>query len=157
MGSDAPGNCGAKPMTMPHVTIYTDGGCEPNPGRGGWGALIITDGITRELSGYEASTTNNRMELTAAIEALKNLTEPSVVELFTDSQYLKRGITEWMTKWLSKNWRGSNGPVLNQDLWQALLNAEKPHRVTWHWVKGHADNIYNQRADLLSQQARKRV
>jgi ribonuclease HI len=144
-------------MTMPHVTIYTDGGCEPNPGRGGWGALIITDGITRELSGYEASTTNNRMELTAAIEALKNLTEPSVVELFTDSQYLKRGITEWMTKWLSKNWRGSNGPVLNQDLWQALLNAEKPHRVTWHWVKGHADNIYNQRADLLSQQARKRV
>jgi ribonuclease HI len=144
-------------MTMPHVTIYTDGGCEPNPGRGGWGALIIIDGVTRELSGYEACTTNNRMELTAAIEALKNLTEPSVVELFTDSQYLKRGITEWMTKWLSKNWRGSNGPVLNQDLWQALLNAEKPHRVTWHWVKGHADNIYNQRADLLSQQARKRV
>ena len=141
-------------MSLPRVTIYTDGGCDPNPGRGGWAAVIITDGKTTELSGFDPDSTNNRMELTAAIRALKSLKEPSQVELHTDSQYLQKGITEWMAGWLRKNWRGSNGPVLNQDLWKELLAAEKPHEVTWKWVRGHAGNRFNARADALVHQAR---
>ena len=141
-------------MTQPMVTIYTDGGCDPNPGRGGWAALIQADGKTIELSGCDPKSTNNRMELTAAIQALKALKEPSKVTLFTDSQYLQRGIEEWMPGWLRKNWRGSNGPVLNQDLWKELLAAEKPHDVTWRWIKGHSGNRFNARVDTLVHQAR---
>jgi len=141
-------------MTSPHVIIYTDGGCDPNPGRGGWAALLLADGLEKELLGCAPVTTNNRMELTAAIEALRALKHPSVVDLYTDSQYLMRGITEWMPKWLVKNWRGSNGPVLNKDLWQALLVETARHKIKWHWVKGHSTDRYNQRVDELVQKAR---
>ena len=141
-------------MTSPHVIIYTDGGCDPNPGRGGWAALLLADGLEKELLGSAPVTTNNRMELTAAIEALHALHHPSMVDLYTDSQYLMRGITEWMPKWLAKNWRGSNGPVLNKDLWQALLAETSRHMIRWHWVKGHSTDRYNQRVDELVQKAR---
>jgi len=116
--------------------------------------VIQIDGKTTELSGCEAQSTNNRMELTAAIQSLKSLKEASTVTLYTDSTYLQKGITEWMPGWLRKNWRGSNGPVLNVDLWKELLDAEKPHEVTWKWVKGHSANRFNARADALVHQAR---
>lgn len=141
-------------MTPPIVTIYTDGGCDPNPGRGGWAAIIQINGKTTELSGCDPDSTNNRMELTAAIQGLKALKEPSAVTLFTDSTYVQKGMTEWMPGWLRKNWRGSSGPVLNVDLWKELLEAAKPHKVTWTWVKGHSSNRFNDRADALVHQAR---
>jgi ribonuclease HI len=141
-------------MTSPRVIIYTDGGCDPNPGRGGWAALLLSGGLEKELLGSTPVSTNNRMELTAAIEALRALNHPSLVDLYTDSQYLMRGITEWMPKWLAKNWRGSNGPVLNKDLWQALLAETSRHTIKWHWVKGHSSDKYNQRVDELVQKAR---
>lgn len=141
-------------MTPPRVIIYTDGGCDPNPGRGGWAALLLADGMEKELLGSAPVTTNNRMELTAAIEALRALTHPSTVDLYTDSQYLMRGITEWMPKWLIRNWRGSSGPVLNKDLWQALLAETSRHTIKWHWVKGHSTDRHNQRVDDLVQKAR---
>jgi ribonuclease HI len=141
-------------LTSQEVIIYTDGGCDPNPGPGGWAALILADGKKKELSGADPQTTNNRMELTAAIRALTALPGPSKVLLYTDSQYLQRGITEWMPKWLLKNWRGSSGPVLNVDLWKELLEAMKPHQVRWQWVKAHAGNTYNTRVDTLVHQAR---
>jgi ribonuclease HI/ABC-type glycerol-3-phosphate transport system substrate-binding protein len=144
----------AQSMNLPEVVIYTDGGCDPNPGAGGWAALIIINGKSTELSGFEPQSTNNRMELTAAIHALTSLAEPSRVTLYTDSQYLQRGIDEWMPKWVEKNWRGSNGPVLNQDLWQALLTSAKPHQITWRWLKGHSGNRFNTRVDALVKQAR---
>jgi len=140
--------------SMTEVVIYTDGGCDPNPGPGGWAALLMKADKKKELSGADPQTTNNRMELTAAIRALRALTVPSKVLLYTDSQYLQRGITEWMPKWLAKNWRGSSGPVLNQDLWKELLEAMKPHQVKWQWVKAHAGNPYNTRVDTLVNQAR---
>lgn len=141
-------------MRTPHVTIYTDGGCDPNPGRGAWAALIIADGKVSEFSGAEVQTTNNRMELTAAIQALRSVKEGSEVDLYTDSTYLMNGMTEWMPKWLAKKWRGSSGPVLNKDLWQVLNVETARHKVKWHWVKGHSTNRYNQRVDLLVQKAR---
>lgn len=141
-------------MSTPIVTIYTDGGCDPNPGRGGWAAILQQDGKTVELSGCDVNSTNNRMELTAAIQGLKALKEPSTVTLFTDSTYVQKGMTEWMPGWLRKNWRGSSGPVLNVDLWQELLAAAKPHKVTWTWVKGHSSNRFNARADELVHRAR---
>jgi ribonuclease HI len=144
-------------MTFSHVTIYTDGGCDPNPGRGAWAALVIQAGNEVELSGADPASTNNRMELTAAIEALRSLKSPCEVDLYTDSIYLMKGITEWMPKWLAKNWRGSSGPVLNKDLWQMLLTAIGNHKVSWHWVKGHSTNRYNQRVDALVQKARSGV
>lgn len=138
------------------ITIYTDGGCDPNPGPGGWAALIMEGGTRREISGFDPETTNNRMELTAAIEALHHVKIPARVTIFTDSQYLQRGIEEWMPKWLAKNWRGSSGPVANQDLWKALLEAIKPHKVKWQWVRGHAGNTFNTRVDWLVKQARRK-
>jgi ribonuclease HI len=117
--------------------------------------LIQQDGKLMELMGSDPDSTNNRMELTAAIRALKSLAAPSRVNLFTDSQYLQRGIEEWMPNWLVKNWKGSKGPVLNQDLWKELLAAAKPHQVAWHWVKGHAGNRLNARVDALVHQARR--
>jgi ribonuclease HI len=140
---------------MENIVIYTDGGCDPNPGPGGWAALIMSGDQKKEISGANKKTTNNRMELTAAIEALRSVSEPARIKIYTDSQYLQRGIEEWMPGWLRKNWRGSSGPVLNQDLWKELLEAIKPHQVSWQWVKGHAGNIYNTRVDLLVHQARK--
>jgi ribonuclease HI len=140
---------------MENIVIYTDGGCDPNPGPGGWAALIMSGDQKKEISGANKKTTNNRMELTAAIEALRSVSEPARIKIYTDSQYLQRGIEEWMPGWLRKNWRGSSGPVLNQDLWKELLEAIKPHQVSWQWVKGHAGNVYNTRVDWLVHQARK--
>lgn len=137
------------------VIIYTDGGCDPNPGPGAWAALIMIGAAKKEISGYDPQTTNNRMELTAAIQALKSLHEPMQVKIYTDSQYVQRGMEEWMPKWLAKNWRGSTGPVANQDLWKELLAVMKPHKVAWQWVRGHAGNVFNTRVDWLVKQARK--
>ena len=139
-----------------HIIIYTDGGCDPNPGPGAWAALLLEDGSKTEICGTDPDTTNNRMELTAAIEAMKKVSEPSDITLYTDSQYVQRGMEEWMPKWLAKNWKGSSGPVANQDLWKALLEAMKLHKVKWQWVKGHAGNMYNTRVDYLVRKARVR-
>lgn len=142
---------------MKDLIIYTDGGCDPNPGPGGWAALIIEDGKRREIYGAEPHSTNNRMELTAAIEALKSIKTPARVTIFTDSQYLQKGISEWMPKWLAKNWRGSNGPVANQDLWKELLAVSSQHHVKWHWLRGHAGSAENERVDYLCSAARKEL
>lgn len=137
------------------VEIWTDGGCKPNPGPGGWGAILKFKGNVKELSGGEAETTNNRMELTAAAEALAALKWPCQVRLHTDSEYLKNGITRWHQGWVRKNWRNAAGdPVKNMDLWKLILEAAKPHQIEWLWVKGHAGNPMNERADELATAAR---
>jgi len=148
---------------QPQVTIYTDGGCDPNPGPGGWAALLMfrrADGSLheRELCGAEPDTTNNRMELTAAIEALRALNKPCAVTLHTDSEYLKKGITEWMAGWIKKGWRTSQKkPVKNQDLWEALHAETQRHTMDWQWVKGHAGDQHNERVDRLVARARARL
>lgn len=137
------------------VQVWTDGGCRPNPGPGGWGVLLRFKGRERELSGGEAETTNNRMELTAAAEALEALTRPCVVKLHTDSEYVKNGITRWHTGWVRRNWRSASGdPVKNMDLWRRLLDAAKKHEVSWHWVRGHSGVPENERVDQLATAAR---
>ncbi|HEX2981598.1 MAG TPA: ribonuclease HI, partial [Anaerolineaceae bacterium] len=123
---------------LPQVTIYTDGACEPNPGPGGWAALLRFGEQEKELSGYDPKTTNNRMELTAAVEALHALKRPCVVTFYTDSEYLRRGITEWLPGWERRGWQRKGGSLANVDLWQALSAAVKPHRIDWHWLRGHA-------------------
>ena len=143
---------------QPFVTIYTDGACRGNPGPGGWGAVMLFGETEKEIWGGEAATTNNRMELTAAAEALEALTRPCRVVVHTDSEYVKNGITRWMTGWVRKNWRGAAGdPVKNMDLWQRLLLAEKPHEVEWRWVRGHSGHDMNERADRLATEARERL
>ena len=133
------------------VTIYTDGACSGNPGPGGWAAILIFRGVEKEISGGEAQTTNNRMELQAAIEGLKALKRPCTVDLFTDSQYVRQGITAWMHNWKRRGWRtADNKPVKNEDLWRALDEAAGRHQVAWHWVKGHADDPTNVRVDQLA-------
>ena len=133
------------------VEIWTDGGCRPNPGRGGWAAVLRFKGVERELSGAEPATTNNRMELTAAAEALESLKRPCQVVLHTDSQYLKDGITRWTTGWVRTNWRTASGdPVKNMDLWRRVLDAAKPHQIDWRWVRGHDGNPMNERVDVLA-------
>jgi ribonuclease HI len=140
------------------VEIWTDGGCKPNPGPGGWGAILRFRGVEKELSGGEAASTNNRMELTAAAAALEALKRPSKVILSTDSEYVKNGMTRWATGWVRKNWRGASGePVKNMDLWQRLMAAEKPHEVEWRWVRGHTGDEMNERADQLATEARRRL
>ena len=135
------------------VTIYTDGGCHGNPGPGGWGAVLIYKGREREIFGGEPLTTNNRMELMAAIAALEALTRPCQVELHTDSQYLRNGITEWIGGWKANGWKtAAKKPVKNADLWQRLDAARQRHDVNWHWVRGHAGHPENERADRLAQQ-----
>jgi ribonuclease HI len=136
------------------VEIYTDGACSGNPGPGGWGALLRYGSRTRELCGGEAAgTTNNRMEMMAAIQALEALTRPSAVRLHTDSVYLRSGITSWLPKWKSNGWRTSDKkPVKNADLWQRLEAAAGRHQVQWLWVKGHAGDPGNERADALANQ-----
>lgn len=136
------------------VTIYTDGACDPNPGKGGWAALILTPRGRMEISGREADSTNNRMELTAAIRALKALKEPSDVRIFTDSQYVQKGIHEWLPGWIRKGWRTTSGKVANRDLWEQLIEAEKPHQVKWVWLRGHDGDVNNQRVDWLARKAR---
>ena len=133
------------------VRIYTDGACSGNPGPGGWGAVLIYNGRRKEIFGGEADTTNNRMELMAAIHALKALKRRSAVDLFTDSRYVKDGITQWITGWKSKGWRtAAKKPVKNVDLWRLLDAQANEHAVAWHWVKGHDGNPENERADALA-------
>ena len=133
------------------VTIYTDGGCKGNPGPGGWGAVVRCGDFVREVSGGELATTNNRMEMRAAIEALATLTERSEVCIFTDSQYLKNGITQWISGWKRRGWiTSTKEPVKNVDLWKRLDALVAQHRVTWKWVKGHAGNADNERCDGLA-------
>ena len=133
------------------VAIYTDGACSQNPGPGGWGAILISGPHRKELSGGEAATTNNRMELMAAIAALEALKRPARVEMHTDSEYLRNGISRWIHGWKSKGWRtAANEPVKNVELWQRLDAAQARHQVRWHWVKGHAGHPENERADELA-------
>jgi ribonuclease HI len=143
---------GATDLTA--VEIATDGACKGNPGPGGWGALIRAGGQEKELSGGEKLTTNNRMELMAAIEALNALTRPCQVTLSTDSRYVMDGLTKWIHGWQKNGWRtASKQPVKNAELWQALLAAAKPHKIDWKWVKGHAGHPDNERADKLASDA----
>ncbi|ACO79126.1 ribonuclease H [Azotobacter vinelandii CA] len=133
------------------VEIYTDGACKGNPGPGGWGALLVCQGVERELWGGEAETTNNRMELTAAIRALAELKRPCEVHLTTDSEYVMRGILEWLPNWKKRGWKtAARQPVKNADLWQQLDEQVGRHRVTWGWVRGHTGHPGNERADLLA-------
>ena len=133
------------------VTIYTDGACSGNPGPGGWGAILIAGAHERDLWGGEPATTNNRMELFAAISALEALKRPCKVELHTDSQYVRQGITEWISGWKARGWRtAAKAPVKNDDLWKRLDAARARHEVTWRWVKGHAGHPLNERADELA-------
>jgi ribonuclease HI len=139
---------------LTRVEAWTDGACRGNPGPGGWGVLLRSAGHERELRGAELLTTNNRMELTAAIMALESLKRPCSVDLYTDSQYVRGGITEWLAGWKKNGWRTSaRQPVKNQDLWQALEAAAARHEVRWHWVKGHSGHPENDRADALANEA----
>lgn len=134
-----------------HVTIYTDGACRGNPGPGGWATLLRYGDHVRELSGAEAATTNNRMELMAAIKGLEALNRPTVVDLYTDSQYVQKGISEWLAGWIARGWRtASKTPVKNTDLWQRLQAASAPHTVQWRWVKGHSGVPDNEAVDRLA-------
>ena len=136
---------------LPQVTIFTDGACSGNPGPGGWGAILRFGDVEKELKGGENPTTNNRMELMAAISALEALKKPTAVDLTTDSQYVRQGITSWIHNWKKNGWRtASKEPVKNVDLWQRLDAALKRHEVRWHWIKGHAGHAENERADQLA-------
>lgn len=139
---------------MSAVELFTDGACLGNPGPGGWAALLRHAGRERELHGGEAFTTNNRMELLAVISGLETLRKPCEVSLTTDSQYVIRGIQEWMPGWIKKGWRTAGGdPVKNRDLWERLVEALHPHSVQWHWVRGHAGHAENERVDVLARTA----
>ncbi len=143
---------------MKHVDIHTDGACIGNPGPGGWGALLRHGKVERELSGGDPDTTNNRMELLAAIMALEALDRPCAVELHTDSQYVQKGIGEWLPNWIRRGWNTAGGdPVKNQDLWLRLQAASGRHQVKWHWVKGHAGHVENERVDVLARTAAERM
>ena len=136
------------------VGIHTDGACLGNPGPGGWAALLRYGAHEREIAGAEPDTTNNRMELMAAICALESLTEPCVVDLTTDSQYVRQGIIDWMPNWIRRNWKTAGGdPVKNRDLWERLHAATLRHRIAWHWVKGHSGDPDNERVDALARAA----
>ena len=136
---------------MKSVEVFTDGACRGNPGPGGWGVVLRYQGREKELFGGEHDTTNNRMELRAAIEALRALTEPCVVSLTTDSEYVRKGITEWIANWKRRGWKtAAKKPVKNADLWQALDEEAGRHQVDWHWVKGHSGHAENERADALA-------
>ena len=144
--------------TAPRVEIFTDGACSGNPGPGGWGAVLRYGAAEKELSGGESGTTNNRMEMMAAIMALEALKRPSAVELHTDSTYLRDGITKWIHGWKRNGWKtAAKKPVKNVDLWQRLERALERHEVNWHWVKGHAGHPENERADALARAAIERL
>jgi ribonuclease HI len=133
------------------VDVFTDGACRGNPGPGGWGVILRTKGKEKELWGGEAATTNNRMELTAVIRALEALTRPSRVSLYTDSQYVQKGISEWIHSWKRRGWKTADKkPVKNEDLWRRLDELAAPHEVKWHWVRGHSGHPENERADELA-------
>ena len=140
-------------MSEARVTIYTDGACSGNPGPGGWGVLLVYGAARRTLQGGESETTNNRMELMAAIMALETLTRPCVIDLWTDSQYVRQGITEWLAGWKRNGWKtAAKKPVKNDALWKRLDEAQARHRVEWHWVKGHAGHTENEEVDGLARE-----
>lgn len=143
---------------MKKIILYTDGACSGNPGPGGWGALLIYGKIEREISGGEPDTTNNRMELMATIQGLKQLKEPCAVTIYTDSKYVLQGFTEWLPGWKKRGWKTADkSPVKNVDLWQALEQAASTHQLQWHWVKGHSGDTYNDRVDALAVAAAQRL
>ena len=142
----------------PKVLIYTDGACRGNPGPGGWGAILISNGREKELCGGEPATTNNRMELMAAIQALEALNKPCKVELHTDSTYVKNGVTQWIHGWKARGWKTADrSPVKNEDLWKRIDLARARHEVDWRWVKGHAGHELNERADVLANKGMKEM
>jgi len=168
MASDAPEEAEGGIATPPErllsttparvVEVWTDGGAKPNPGPGGWAAILLYGAHEKELSGAEPETTNNRMELTAAIAALEVLKRPCRVVLHTDSEYLRNGVTRWVKGWVRNNWRNAaKDPVANMELWQRLLAAAAPHEIDWRWVRGHAGDPMNERADRLATAARERL
>jgi ribonuclease HI len=139
---------------MKHVVVYTDGACSGNPGPGGWGAILIYGEKEKTLSGFEANTTNNRMEMMAAIAALEALRQPCQVELYTDSTYVMKGMSEWLPGWKARGWKTADKkPVKNAELWQRLEAAAEMHKVHWKWVKGHNGHVMNERADELARRA----
>lgn len=141
-------------MNEQKVVVYTDGGCRGNPGPGGWGAVLQFGGHEKEIYGYDSDTTNNRMELMAAISALELLSRSCKIELTTDSQYVRKGIIEWMDGWKKRGWKtAAKKPVKNKDLWQRLDAAVQSHNITWHWIKGHSGHAGNERADDLANRA----
>lgn len=137
----------------PVVSIYSDGACQGNPGPGGWAAILISKGHIKEISGAEPQTTNNRMEITAALESLKALNKPSVVHFYTDSSYLVNAATSWLPGWKARGWKRKEGVLLNADLWKDLDREMAKHQIEWTWVKGHAGNRYNEQADKLAVEA----
>ncbi|MGD9615041.1 MAG: ribonuclease HI [Alphaproteobacteria bacterium] len=152
MADEAISDNGARPR--PAVEIFTDGACSGNPGPGGWGAVLRYNGVEKELSGGEGATTNNRMELMAAIAGLEALKRPCRVKLYTDSLYLRDGITKWLPSWKARGWKtAAKEPVKNVDLWQRLEKAASRHEAEWHWVRGHAGHPENERADALARAA----
>ncbi|PRY65549.1 ribonuclease HI [Vreelandella songnenensis] len=139
---------------LPQVTVYTDGACRGNPGPGGWGVVLSSGQHEKTLKGYEADTTNNRMELMAAIMALRTLNKPCEIALWTDSQYVRQGITQWIHNWVKRGWKtAARQPVKNAELWKALHEETHRHKVAWHWVKGHSGHPGNERADALANEA----
>ena len=139
---------------MTRVQIFTDGACQGNPGPGGWAAILVSGEHRREITGYEPATTNNRMELQAALEGLRNLKQPCHIDLYTDSQYLKKGMEEWLAKWKKNGWRTTaKQPVKNADLWERLEAAAGEHTMRWHWVRGHDGHVENERYDVLANEA----
>ena len=139
---------------MKRVEMFTDGACSGNPGPGGWGAILRYKTAEKELSGYSPATTNNRMELTAVVEGLRAIKEPCHITIYTDSRYLKEGITSWIHKWKQNGWKTSTKtPVKNQDLWEALDAAARKHTIEWRWIRGHAGHPENERADRLARDA----
>ncbi len=136
------------------VEIFTDGACSGNPGPGGYGSILRYGDKQKEISGCAQNTTNNRMEMTAVIEALRQLKRPCRIRIFTDSRYVKDGMTQWMSSWIRNNWMNSQKkPVLNRDLWEILLDESKPHKIQWEWVRGHAGHPENERCDQLAREA----
>lgn len=140
------------------MEIFTDGACSGNPGVGGYGAVLKYGREIKEISGYERETTNNRMEMTAVIKALELLKRPCIIKLYSDSNYVVKGMTEWVTAWIEKNWLNSQKkPVANQDLWKKLLNVSRSHQIEWKWIRGHHGHPENERCDQLARNAIKKV
>ena len=136
------------------VEIYTDGSCDPNPGPGGWAAIILDGKDKKIIKGYAAESTNNRMELTAALEALKQVDASKSIKIYTDSQYLQKGVEEWLANWRARNWKRKSGVLANVDLWKEISEEITYRKITWGWIKGHAGNPYNEQVDRIAQQVR---
>ena len=136
------------------VEIYSDGSCDPNPGPGGWAAIILDGKDKKILKGYAAESTNNRMELTAALEALKQVDASKSIKIYTDSQYLQKGVEEWLANWRTRNWKRKSGVLANIDMWKEISEEITHRKITWCWIKGHAGNPYNEQVDRIAQQVR---